>query len=170
MPDNSKPAGKDPERAAYERLAESASREIRNTQDVSPETISGSIDRAADALETAHEFTSGQIAAARVALLVDLGALAQNVERGAEFLQRMFDPGRVTSGFLSVAGALLEDASEALDSWKDRIERPLLRTTGEITGPGTLTCTGCGEEIEMEDAGRVPPCWKCHGTEFHKGY
>lgn len=38
--------------------------------------------------------------------------------------------------------------------------------TGEITGPGTLTCSECGEELHFKKAGHVPPCPKCHATTF----
>jgi vacuolar-type H+-ATPase subunit H len=38
--------------------------------------------------------------------------------------------------------------------------------TGEITGPGTLTCSECGEELHFQKAGHVPPCPRCHATTF----
>ncbi len=40
--------------------------------------------------------------------------------------------------------------------------------TGEITGPGTLTCDKCGEKIHFYRAGKIPPCPKCHETLFHR--
>ena len=38
--------------------------------------------------------------------------------------------------------------------------------TGEITGPGTLVCTKCGEKLHFKKPGHIPPCPKCHATEF----
>ena len=38
--------------------------------------------------------------------------------------------------------------------------------TGEVTGPGTLICEGCGKEIHFHKAGRIPPCPGCQGTGF----
>lgn len=40
--------------------------------------------------------------------------------------------------------------------------------TGEVTGPGALRCTGCGEEIHFHHTGRIPPCPACHGTDFQR--
>jgi hypothetical protein len=40
--------------------------------------------------------------------------------------------------------------------------------TGEVTGPGTLTCDGCGEMLHFHRAGRIPPCPKCHKADFHR--
>jgi Zinc-ribbon containing domain len=38
--------------------------------------------------------------------------------------------------------------------------------TGEVTGPGTLQCTACGERVHFYTVGHVPPCPKCHETVF----
>jgi len=40
--------------------------------------------------------------------------------------------------------------------------------TGEITGPGTLVCTHCGEELHFHKTGHIPPCPKCRGTVFRR--
>ena len=40
--------------------------------------------------------------------------------------------------------------------------------TGEITGPGTLVCDNCGEELHFHKPSRIPPCPKCKGTSFHR--
>jgi len=42
--------------------------------------------------------------------------------------------------------------------------------TGEITGIGTLTCSGCGEELHFHATGHIPPCPKCHGTVFKRSF
>ena len=40
--------------------------------------------------------------------------------------------------------------------------------TGEITGPGTLICRQCGEQLHFKKTGHIPPCPKCHKTEFKR--
>ena len=40
--------------------------------------------------------------------------------------------------------------------------------TGEITGPGTLVCTQCNEELHFLNTGHVPPCPKCRSTLFKR--
>lgn len=42
--------------------------------------------------------------------------------------------------------------------------------TGEITGPGILTCEKCGEKLHFDSAGHIPPCPKCHATVYRKEY
>jgi hypothetical protein len=40
--------------------------------------------------------------------------------------------------------------------------------TGEVTGIGTLRCTGCGEELHFHKPGHIPPCPACRGTVFKR--
>ena len=40
--------------------------------------------------------------------------------------------------------------------------------TGEVTGPGTLICHQCGEQLHFKKTGHIPPCPKCHKTEFKR--
>lgn len=42
--------------------------------------------------------------------------------------------------------------------------------TGEITGPGTLVCESCGEELHFHNTGHIPPCPKCNGSRYHRKF
>ncbi|MDQ6955909.1 MAG: hypothetical protein Q9M21_01810, partial [Mariprofundaceae bacterium] len=33
-----------------------------------------------------------------------------------------------------------------------------------------LTCKDCGHSMHFKKTGRIPPCPKCHKTDFMKGY
>ena len=64
--------------------------------------------------------------------------------------------------FLSVADQAKLDM---LDFEEDLAEATEYRT-GEITGPGTLTCMDCGEVLYFHEPGHIPPCPKCRGTYY----
>ena len=38
--------------------------------------------------------------------------------------------------------------------------------TGEITGPGTLLCSECGEQLHFHRPGHIPPCPKCRSNSI----
>ena len=40
--------------------------------------------------------------------------------------------------------------------------------TGEVTGPGTLACDQCNEQLLFHRSGKIPHCPKCHATSFHR--
>ena len=52
---------------------------------------------------------------------------------------------------------------------KDRLEKEAIYHTGQIKSPGRLVCDKCGEVLHFHKAGKVPPCPKCHATNFHRG-
>lgn len=52
-------------------------------------------------------------------------------------------------------------------TWKADLEQQTYHT-GELTGPGVLLCNQCGERLHFTRAGRIPPCPKCGGSEFHR--
>lgn len=42
-------------------------------------------------------------------------------------------------------------------------------TTGEKPGIGTYKCKKCGATLRLDDrTDTLPPCPKCHGTEFRR--
>lgn len=66
---------------------------------------------------------------------------------------------------------LLETADKTtvqLLRMKENARKPCLYHTGEIAGPGTLICDECGEKLHFHHAGHIPPCPKCHKTDFHR--
>ena len=67
--------------------------------------------------------------------------------------------------------ALLETADPttlALLRMKENAHEPYKYHTGEIAGFGTLICDECGEKLHFHQAGKIPPCPKCHETRFHR--
>jgi hypothetical protein len=53
-------------------------------------------------------------------------------------------------------------------NFEDELQRGNEYHTGEITGPGTLVCDACGEQINFNKTGHIPPCPKCHGTIYSR--
>ncbi|NWF39380.1 NADP-dependent isocitrate dehydrogenase [Mariprofundus sp. NF] len=80
------------------------------------------------------------------------------------------NPSRVGAGALASLSALLNVAGSALSSIAERTQKAISCRSGEITSAGTLTCSACGNELHFKKTGRVPPCPKCHATEFTKSY
>lgn len=71
---------------------------------------------------------------------------------------------RLMDMFIGVA----DQTSVQLREMTENLRRAQLYHTGEVTGPGTLVCTGCGKEMHYTKPGRIPPCPNCHATEFRR--
>ncbi len=80
------------------------------------------------------------------------------------------NPTRLGTGALASISSLLEAAGSALTGAAVKAKESLSCRSGEITAAGTLTCAACGHEMHFKKTGRIPPCPKCHKTEFKKSY
>lgn len=158
------------EKRAYDDLSSRASEYLRRTQVVTAEAITVAIAQARQAATAAGEFTSEQVERASKYVNRDLLDIQRNQDRAHTFFTKTLEPSRLRSGFLALASDVLERTGSGLSRLSDRLERPLIIHTGEVTGPGTLTCVECGGEMRYEDSGRIPPCPRCHKTAFRKSY
>ncbi|MEO5343530.1 MAG: zinc ribbon-containing protein [Gammaproteobacteria bacterium SHHR-1] len=120
--------------------------------------------------------------------MVELGELSrEEADRLSTYLQRdledagkfLADTGEEFRTWLSIDASLIEarmlhmlasvadQTSLQLKQWAERARLAPYKT-GEITGPGVLQCKACGEEVHFHKVGRIPPCPKCHGSEFQR--
>lgn len=158
------------EKRAYDAIVARVSEQLRRTQDRGADAMNNAIQRAQELTHSAGEFTSEQIERASGYVRRDIFSLSENRERASELFKQRLRPSRVRDGFLSLASEVFERAGSGLSRVSDRLERPLQFNTGDITGPGTLTCDECGSQMRFRNSGRIPPCPKCHATSFKKSY
>jgi len=156
------------------------------------EAVTGAVDRAARELRELGEHSKETVARVTETLKKDLAstaealrprveALAGDAERlrgelrsrGGAFWQEATEG---TSAFLEVSrdkgGELLVKVSRAVAEWSrlfgDKLDGMLVYHTGEVTHGGEFRCTGCGATVGLKKPGHLPPCPKCHGTEFRR--
>ncbi len=97
----------------------------------------------------------------------DLRDLASYLEHGENDLAGWLrvDLGLIEAEILDFFSKAVDTSRIELAQWQQG-PAPVVYRTGEITPPGTLRCLSCGEEIHFQRAAHIPPCPKCHGTEF----
>jgi polyhydroxyalkanoate synthesis regulator phasin len=121
--------------------------------------------------------------------LVELGELSrEEADKVAEYVERdikdaanylletgeqlsawwRFDMEQIENRMLEMFTSVADQTRLELAKLAERASTSSLYHTGEITGPGTLVCTGCGKEIHFNKTGRIPPCTGCKGTEFQR--
>jgi NADH pyrophosphatase NudC (nudix superfamily) len=157
--------------SAYERMRGRAHQFLEeNTQDIVPNII--------DALESAKEqaIHLGELSKDEAELintylhrdLHDAGEYI-NQQRGelADWLR--FDVSQIEKKIWDSLSLLVDKTTIELEQLKTRADQLGEWHTGEITGPGTLVCSSCGEEIHFHKTGHIPPCPKCHATTYKRG-
>ena len=79
-----------------------------------------------------------------------------------------FDLDQIEQRLLDTFSQVADQTSVQLRNWAEQAREAALYHAGEVTGPGTLVCDACGAEMNMHEAGRIPPCPKCHATSFKR--
>ena len=156
--------------AAYEqmltRVSEAAETAESKTLPWLRETLQGARERAVELEELTRE------EADKVSAYVerDLHDAAQFIaDSGQEFRDWVsFDWQLMQSKMLDMFAGMADQTSQALKDFAEQAREASLYHTGEITAPGILECTVCGEQLHFEKTGHIPPCPKCKATAFRR--
>jgi hypothetical protein len=90
-------------------------------------------------------------------------------DTGQEFRDWVsFDWRLVQNRMLDMFAGMADQTSQALRGFAEQAREASLYHTGEITAPGVLECTACGEELHFAKTGHIPPCPKCNATRFQR--
>ncbi|MEO8739815.1 MAG: hypothetical protein ABI537_08935 [Casimicrobiaceae bacterium] len=156
--------------ALYDRFVEKSRQLFEAGQEKGRDAFDKAMDRAREQLSAAGEFSAEQGALYKKYMQRDLEQTAEDMRTLGKQAEERFHPSRVGAGALSSLAKLLHATGTAMTSLSRKAEGALAYMTGEVTTAGTLTCTSCAQTVQLKSTGRVPPCPKCHGTVFRKGY
>lgn len=71
---------------------------------------------------------------------------------------------KVVDMFLSVA----DRTRVELEQFRSRNRELSTYYSGEITGPGTLVCAECGQEVRFQTTSQIEPCVECGNNTFKR--
>lgn len=130
-----------------------------------------------DALETAKKemvaagtFSAERGEQLRKFVMRDLALTQDGLESAVRATSQGLNPERIGYGVLGLMQSLTASAGEVFSDMAESLKAHRTYRTGEICGPGTLTCDNCGSRLTMSQTGHVPPCPKCIHTEFSRSY
>ena len=151
----------------YDELAERFEKLFEDGAEKSNEFAKEAMEKARKQLTSAGKFSEEQGQKLKSFLERDFSALANSM---ADEAKLRLNPARVGAGALASIHSLLSAAGSAFSGAAAKASAAISCRSGEITSAGTLTCKSCGHEMHFKKSGRIPPCPKCHKTEFRKGY
>jgi len=154
----------------YERLATRTREFLETAREKTPKTLEEAFDRAREEMIAAGDFSREQARKIQTFVQRDLKSAAEHFPQPGKTVKEAVDPQRVASGIQSTLAHILDALGDTFKSFASKAEERLTYRTGELSSPGTLKCNSCGKRIHMTSTGRVPPCAKCHRTEFRKSY
>ena len=154
----------------YEKLAARTRELLEAAREKTPKTVDEALEKAKEEMIAAGEFGREQAKRMQTFLQRDLKSAGEHFVQLRKTVKEAVDPQRVASGIQSNLVHILNLVGDAFKKSASKAEERLSYRTGELSSPGTLTCNTCGNRIHMTSTGRVPPCAKCHNTEFRKSY
>ena len=156
--------------AAYEKMYERAAENLHSTEKKSAQLLHKLIDEAKDKAVELKELSEDDAAKLADWLKRDLddaiSHIAETDEKLTDWLG--FETTLIESALLYLLLETADKTTVELLQMKQNAERPYIYHTGEVTGPGMLICDQCGEVLHFHKAGRIPPCPRCHETQFHR--
>jgi hypothetical protein len=156
---------------AVRQVVERAGEEVRQLGGHSRETVS-----------KVTEAMKKDLASTAEALKPRLEGLGRETDRvvalareraGAFWHEHGDEAGRALRQWRDRGGALLAEVLHAVSDWSarlgDRLDSALVYRTGEATDGGAFVCVACGSGMRLKKPGHLPPCPRCHKTEFRRG-
>jgi len=160
-------ANADVEADQYDQLAARFVEMFESGAEKTSEFAHTALEKAREQMTSAGAFSEDRGQKLKQFMERDFAHMATEFRDGAK---EKLDPARLGAGALSSISGLLRGAGSLLSDAANRADKNLHCRSGEITSAGTLICSACGHEIHKKKTGRVPPCPKCHATEFKKTY
>jgi len=155
---------------AYNQMLETTKEIVDMTKREAPPAILDAIDKAKESLTDATDLTIEEMDKVSDYLKRDLHDAAEYIAEGerelADWLR--IDVLYIEDRLLEMFSHMVDETALALEQIRQNAEATNSWRTGEITGIGTLVCNECGEVLHFKKTGHIPPCPKCHHTEFRR--
>jgi hypothetical protein len=158
----------------YDAFAEKFKDVYLSGKDRGKEAMTQAMEKAQVELSALGEFSAEQSESMKKYLTRDLEQTITDAKEIGNTISHeakdKLQPSRLGAGALSSLAYVLEQTSDALQSMMNKTVNAITYRTGEITSAGSLTCQSCSSKMQFKKTGHIPPCPKCSGTLFHKGY
>ncbi len=79
-----------------------------------------------------------------------------------------FDIEQIESRLLEIFSRVADRTRVEWTELQEELEKDPPYHSGEVTGPGTLYCSACGEALHFHHTARIPPCPKCRNGTFRR--
>lgn len=154
----------------FEKLAARTRELFEESVEKSRESLEEAMESAKKEMVAAGTFTAEKGEQLRDFVMRELPLRQDDLESAVQSASQGLNPERIGYGVLGLMQSLAASAEEVFSDMADSLKAHQHYRTGEICGPGTLTCDNCGNRLTMSRTGHVPPCAKCKKTEFSRSY
>ena len=155
---------------AYEQMLERVSSAIEHTEKSTIPTLKHNIEEAREKAVELGELTREEAEKVSGYIERDMEDVAHYMTETGEQLSDwwQFESELIEDRLLEMFTNIADQTSLQLAKLAEQARQASTYHTGEVTGPGTLACSKCGKELHFHKTGHIPPCPKCHHTEYQR--
>ncbi len=154
----------------FEKLAARTRELFEQSVEKSRASLEDALETAKKELVAAGTFTAEKGEQLRKFVMRDLSLTQDGLQSAIRDASQGLNPERIGYGLLGLMQSLAASTGEVFSDMAESLKAHRTYRTGEICGPGTLTCDNCDGRLTMSQTGHVPPCAKCKHTEFSRSY
>ena len=156
--------------AAYETMYEHVAADIHKVKDKGGPLLHELVDKAKDKVIELEDVAEEDAEKISTWLKRDLDDVVHHLSEADYAVKDWlgFETALIKSEIIRLLLETADKTTVELLRMRENARKPYFYQTGEITGPGTLICDECGEKLHFHKAGHIPPCPKCHKTDFHR--
>ena len=156
---------------AYERMLERVDAMLDIAESRTIPTLRKSLDTAREKAVELNELTREEAEKLATYVERDMQDAAHYLAETGEELRNWwrFDVELMERRMMEMFANVADRTRIELEKFANQAREAAFYHTGEVTGPGTLVCTECGEVLHFHKAGRIPPCPKCRASRYRRG-
>jgi len=155
---------------AYSVMLERANEFIDKAEEQAKPAFENAVERAQETAHELGELTREEARAVADYLKRDTNDMARHLAETRKELSEWFrfDVKQIESRMWEMFASAADKTSLELMRLASVAKKRVVYRTGEVTGPGTLMCDACGEEIHFDRPSAIPSCPRCQGEVFHR--
>jgi len=152
----------------YDKIMDQIAEAIHTADVTLQPTLEEMIDNATNLAHQAKDISVKDAKEFSQYLKRDLDDVLHNIhQQGIELRQWLrFDYELVEDKFINIVSKAADKTWLTLNRLEESKRIAIIYKTGEITAPGVIDCVGCSQSMQFKKSTHIPPCPKCHKTEF----
>ena len=156
--------------AAYDTMAERVRDGLKRAEETTVPAFTEALREARERAVTLGELTREEADRLSGYLERDIHDAAEFiVETGQDFRDWFkFDWQLIEKRLFDTVAGVADQTSMQLKALADQARMASQYHSGDITGPGSLVCTHCGEVVHFQHTHAIPPCPQCNGETFKR--
>ena len=155
---------------AFDHMVETVSQAVHEAEEALAPTVDEMIQSAQILASDIHKLTEEESERLGKALKRDIHKANKTLNQQKKELKDWlsFDLTLVEDKFLDLIARAADKTWLDFRSFENESKQAELYRTGEVCSAGTLCCNNCAQTMKLSKTSHIPPCPKCHQTEFYR--